>query len=326
MTYPPQPGQQPGWNGYGGQPPQGGCPQGYQQHGGHPHQGGYPPPGQVPPYGYPQGGGGWGGPPPPKSRAGLWAGLGAGALAVVAFVITAFVAPGFLLGDDSGDPPGGAGAQAGGQGGGNSAEAFAQGIVAAFNNSDTNTLNAAMCPGAEPDVSEVIGQASVVENMKLGAVKSVSDTEATAEVSLTAAGSPMTAVAALKNEGGNWCWDGITMGSAGSSPSVGASESSSAPAPGTGGGDPDGVVSRFVEAVNNGDKNAAMSLVCPDQEYTVGTDVERAIGDSAKLTAGPAEQDGSVYTAEVTGTDDDGRVEGAVGVSDDGCVIGLVLF
>jgi hypothetical protein len=46
----------------------------------------------------------YGGPPPSGGKkTGLWVGLGIGVVAVVAFVVTAFVAPGFLVGDDTRD-------------------------------------------------------------------------------------------------------------------------------------------------------------------------------------------------------------------------------
>src|SRR5699024_12165884 len=53
-----------------------------------------PPPGGMPPGGMPP-------QPPKKSNTGLWVSLGSvGVLAVVALLITGFVAPGFFLSDD----------------------------------------------------------------------------------------------------------------------------------------------------------------------------------------------------------------------------------
>ncbi|WP_007024330.1 hypothetical protein [Saccharomonospora iraqiensis] len=136
MTYPPQPGQPP----YGHQPnpyDQSGFP----ASGGFPQQGGqYPPPAGPPPqqdpygqyggsygdryggqfadqqgwyghqpgYGHPgygqPGDGGFGGRPPGgKNRTGLWIGLSAAVVAVVAFLITGLAVPGFLLGDEEDD-------------------------------------------------------------------------------------------------------------------------------------------------------------------------------------------------------------------------------
>ncbi|WP_326946426.1 hypothetical protein OG439_44895 [Amycolatopsis sp. NBC_01307] len=93
MTYPPQPppGQYPG----PGYPQQGYPPQ--QPGQGYPQQG-YPQQG-YPGQGYPQQG--YPGYPPPKKGNGLLIGLlaGGGGLLVVIFLITGFVAPGFLVSD-----------------------------------------------------------------------------------------------------------------------------------------------------------------------------------------------------------------------------------
>ncbi|UOZ10145.1 hypothetical protein [Amycolatopsis sp. WQ 127309] len=89
MTYPPQPPPGPGY-------PQQGYPQ--QQPGqGYPQQG-YPQQG-YPGQGYPQQG--YQGYPPPKKGNGLLIGLlaGGGGLLVVIFLITGFIAPGFLVSD-----------------------------------------------------------------------------------------------------------------------------------------------------------------------------------------------------------------------------------
>lgn len=133
MTYPPQPGQPP----YGHRPnPYGQS--GFPGTGGFPQQGGqYPPPagppqqdpygqrgqyggsygdqyggrfagqhgwyGQQPGYGQPGDGGFGGRPPGGKNRAGLWIGISAATVAVVAFLVTGLAAPGFLLGDEEDD-------------------------------------------------------------------------------------------------------------------------------------------------------------------------------------------------------------------------------
>jgi hypothetical protein len=96
-----QPGQYgppPGQYGPQGQPPQ----QPQQPQYGPPGQYGGPPPGQYGPPGGPQWQGGPGGPggPPQKSNTTLFLGLGAGVLVLVILAFTAFVAPGFLTGDD----------------------------------------------------------------------------------------------------------------------------------------------------------------------------------------------------------------------------------
>lgn len=112
MTYPPQPGQP-----YG-QDPQGQQPGGYPQQPYPQQQGGWD---QTQQYGrqqgwnqtqqYPQQGGwdpnpaytqGFGGPPAPKkSKTGLIIGIAIGVVVLIAFGVTGFVAPGFLLSEAS---------------------------------------------------------------------------------------------------------------------------------------------------------------------------------------------------------------------------------
>lgn len=98
MTYPPQPGQP-----YG-QDPQGQQPGGYPQQP-YPQQGGWNPNAQQQAWGpnnpgYTQG---FGGPPapPPKSKTGLIIGVVIGVVVLIAFGVTGFVAPGFLLNEAS---------------------------------------------------------------------------------------------------------------------------------------------------------------------------------------------------------------------------------
>jgi hypothetical protein len=102
LTYPPQPppGQYPG-QGYPQPQPGQGYPQQPQPGQGYPQQG-YPGQG-YPQQGYPQQGyPGYPPPQPPKKGNGLLIGLlaGGGGLLLVIFLITGFVAPGFLVSDD----------------------------------------------------------------------------------------------------------------------------------------------------------------------------------------------------------------------------------
>ncbi|WP_037320484.1 protein translocase TatA [Amycolatopsis orientalis] len=122
MTYPPQPGQPYGQDPQGqqpgGYPQQGGWDQ-TQQYGQQPQQGwdqtqqypqqqqGWDPNAQQQGWdpnnpGYPQG---HGGPPapPPKSKTGLIIGIVIGLVVLIAFGVTGFVAPGFLLSKDEGN-------------------------------------------------------------------------------------------------------------------------------------------------------------------------------------------------------------------------------
>ena len=122
MTYPPQPGQPYGQDPQGQQPggypqqggwdqtqqyAQGGQQQGWDQTQQYPQQGGWDPNAQQQGWdpnnpGYPQG---YGGPPapPPKSKTGLIIGIVIGLVVLIAFGVTGFVAPGFLLSKDDGN-------------------------------------------------------------------------------------------------------------------------------------------------------------------------------------------------------------------------------
>ncbi len=122
-----------------------------------------------------------------KSKTGLWVGLGIGVVTVVAFVITAFVAPGFLLSDDeensasdnggnggddsmSGAPsmpanpsmpadppmPADPGSVDGTGAGGvkEASEALLQEIVGLVNAGDTNGLRQSLCVGDESEMED----------------------------------------------------------------------------------------------------------------------------------------------------------------------------
>lgn len=334
MTYPPQPGQPP----YGQQPgpygqpgaPQGGYPQsgGFpQQAGQYPPTSGYPQQGQYPQgqfqqgqyqqggqFGYPQAGGF--GPPPPKKKTGLWVGLSAGAVVVIAFVITAFVAPGFLLGDD--EDGGGSGDGSGGTG----AAAVAQQIIDGLNNKDTAALNKLTCSGADEDVSEAIGSVGDIEQATLGEVKESGNT-ATAKAKVVVLGDEYDVVSELAKDGGNWCWQNLSMGdvapvSPEPSPAeptgIGDETGTSSPA----GGDPDTAVQQFVEAVNGGDEATATGMMCSGAQQMSQDSLDRAFAGTAELSADPAEQSGQssqpTYTATVEGTLDGQQAYGAVAV------------
>ncbi|MDQ3790381.1 MAG: hypothetical protein M3422_24475, partial [Actinomycetota bacterium] len=169
MTYPQQPRQQP----YGQQP---GWP---------------PPPGPGAPYP--------GGPQPRKNgKTGLVVGMGVAVVALVVFTITAFVAPGFLLGDEdsggtsatAGDDGGSGGCGAGGvpddggvqDGSAQKVNALVSKIVQGFCDKDKETLTQLICPGSEHVIQPYVDEAEYVEEFALqGAVNDAGPT-ATATV------------------------------------------------------------------------------------------------------------------------------------------------
>jgi hypothetical protein len=214
MTYPPQPGQpygqQPDPYGQGGHPSPGGFQQQYPsrpypaQQPQYPQQAQYPQqqpyPGQYPGQQYPGYSQGFGGPPAPpkKSRKGLWAGISAVVVLLVAFGVTGFLAPGFLLGKDSSD----------------TADGAAQSLVNALNTKDKSALTALKCGDASTTVGQAIDEISKVSKVALhGPVKRVSATEYTADLDVTTSSKPSPYLSTFDKEGGKWCWKDIDHGS-----------------------------------------------------------------------------------------------------------------
>lgn len=326
MTYPPQPGQppygqQPGPYGQGGYPQSGGFP---QQGGQYPATAGYPQQGQYQQgyyqqggqFGYPQGGGF--GPPPPKKKTGLWVGLSAGAVVVIAFVITAFVAPGFLLSDE--EDGGGAGDGAGGTG----AAAVAQQIIDGLNNKDTAALNKLTCSGADQDVSEAIGSVNDIEKATLGEVKESGNT-ATAKAKVVVSGDEYDVVSELAKNGGNWCWQNLSIGGTG----TGTGPTMTSPSEPTGTGDDtsggsggaaeaEAMIEEFIDAINNGDKATATDMLCSGAGEMSKSSLDKVFTGSAQLSADPVNEEGSAsgstYTSTIEGTVDGQQAYGAVAV------------
>lgn len=171
--YPQQPTGYPQQGGYA-QPPYGQPQYGQPQYGQPPYgqpQYGQPPYGQPPGYG-PQQPGGFGGPPPPKrNKTGLWAGLAVGAVAVIAFLVTGLLAPGFLLPEDDAQQqadappptapsaPPNVGSQSPSTGGSDaqgSPATLAQEFVTALNSANSNKMLGMVCQKYRDDFSGLV--------------------------------------------------------------------------------------------------------------------------------------------------------------------------
>jgi hypothetical protein len=198
MSYPPQPGQP-----YG----QAGARPGGYPRGGYPQQGGQFPPGypqhQPFPPGYPQ-------PQPPKKKTGLWIGLTAAVVVVAAFVVTAFVAPGFLLGDDepAGQTTAAGTADSGAEVGEGPAAELAQRIAQGFRDHDEDGLNRLVCSGSEVGVEGFTREAEMYQEFTFnGKVQGSGGTASvTAHVVLEGEGQRVEGdmVISLADENG-WC-------------------------------------------------------------------------------------------------------------------------
>ncbi|WP_232286268.1 hypothetical protein [Saccharomonospora azurea] len=259
-------------------PPSGGFP---QQGGQYPGMPGYPQQAQYGPMDPNQYGQMGGFPPqePKKSKTGLWVGIGIAVVAVVAFVITAFVVPGFLLSDDddsestSGDSGTSAGGEQGGDGG---PGALAQQIADALTSGDSATLQNLLCADATEMVNEAVGMAGSLGQVQMTGEPQVQGDQAAV---LGTAGEYKVA-ALLKDSGNGWCWQDVQIDTSGAGGDIGA------PAPGdtgstgdtgdtgsTGSGSPSDLSSegqqfldKVMSTLDKGDSAALPGMVCEGWE------------------------------------------------------------
>lgn len=326
MTYPPQPGP------YGQQPDPYWQQGGYPQSGGFPQQGGgqygqQPPYGQQPGYGqYPQGGyqqqfgqqgmpggypGGPGGQPPKKGKTGLWVGLSAGAVVVIAFLITGLLAPGFLLGDDEDGESGG-----GGTANANDPKNVAQQIVNGINAHDRAALQALKCANADEDVDQAIQKIQYANNAKLRNVKNVKPDEAIALLDISIDGNQRKIFGRLLKEGGKWCW--ADYAGAGSSSGSSSSPSSPSSTGSSGGGDSTEAgkaVEELVQALNAGDSSSATELLCEYASSSAESTISKITSGDAQLNVVDTRAGGSTVVARLEGTVDGKEVRGLAAAS-----------
>jgi hypothetical protein len=171
-------------------------------------------------------GGGFGGPgpqPPKKSKTGLLVGVIVAVVAIAAFAVTAFIAPGFLLSEDKGgsggtaatgekDPGGdeGGGDDGGGDDGGSDATALINQIVQGFQNKDSATLDGLICPGSEPGIRGFTEEAKYVQEFELkGEVQETGDTATAQAHAVLDSGEEQAegdVTLTVANQGGSWCW------------------------------------------------------------------------------------------------------------------------
>lgn len=317
MTYPPQ---QPGPHGQQGQPygqqwaQQGQQPYGQQQwgqpYGQQPYGQPYPgQPGQFQP-------GGFGGPPPPKkNKTALWASLSAGAVVLVALLITGFVAPGFFLGDDSDGPT--AATHGGTDKTGTRAKSastpkqLARALVSAVNKHDKPALQGLTCSNAKPAVSEAMRQLNYVDRAELRNLKKLEPKRGTeryvALFRLTVRGTTDRAGALLEKQRGSWCWRDYA-GPSGSAGGIGSSTSEPS-YPGSSTRSPVGssgdeklvdvkrVADDLLSAINDGKKSEAMAFACEDSRTELEPAMDKAIAARADFKWDPDIAGGSYFAS-----------------------------
>ncbi len=203
MTYPPHSG---GQSGPYGQPGQSG---GWQ-----------PPPGQSPHpqgYGQPYGGGPMGQPhqptpPTPKKKTGLWVGVSVAVVALAAFGVTGFVAPGFLLSDDESGSHSAGGSFEFGDG---EAATVAEKVATAFSTGDSAGLTQLICGGREPALEAYAREAPLVTEFEVtgGLQEQQNPPSASfrAKISLENKGERLDVEAefTVAKPSGSWCWASI---------------------------------------------------------------------------------------------------------------------
>ncbi|MEY7974262.1 hypothetical protein AB8O38_19910 [Saccharomonospora xinjiangensis] len=211
MTYPPQQGGQQGpygqqghfggWAPQQGQPAQPQAPQAYgQQHGAQPF-------GQQQPQ--------QSMPPAPKKKTGLWVGVSVAVVALAAFGVTGFVAPGFLL---SGDDSGRDGAGGGTDFGDSEAAAVAEQVAQGWSNGDYEALKKLICPADEPKLHGFATDAPHVTKFEVtsGLQERQNPPSASfkASIDLENEGRKLSvnAIFTVENSSGSWCWSDIEEG------------------------------------------------------------------------------------------------------------------
>jgi hypothetical protein len=312
----PQPG---GQNPYG--PPPGGQYPGYQP-GGPQQPGPYGPPqgpppgqyGQQPPGNFPPppGGGfpgGPGGEPPKGGKKGLWIGLSAGAVVVIAaLLITGLAAPGWMLG-------------------GRSAHDVATGVVDAFNAHDYQKINSDLiCASERSDGASVDGfkhkldKFHVTVSLSLAGKTKVHGDTATQAITMTLHGSGKlegktgSLSLDMAQENGEWCAkhlgsDHAASPSSPSSPEGSSSHSGSdGSAPSASSGDFQQVAQKFVAAINAEDTSGAMGYVCDHSKSLVKKGVDRSVTKGAHLKLeGPDSKAGSSHLTRSYKVSADGK-------------------
>ncbi|OQO92504.1 hypothetical protein B1813_09935 [Saccharomonospora piscinae] len=257
MTYPPQPGPAP-YGQYPGGPVPG-------------NVGQYPVSGPPGPYGQPAGFG----PPPPSGggKAGLWIGVGIASVALVAFLITAFVAPGFLLGDDS---------ESGGADGplaaGGTARDLGDRIGDALQSGQPGAVTPLLCQDATDPLKKF---AEGLREPQPPSYVEVTERDGTASAVLTLSGPALgkpeitgqvTATGTLANQETGWCWRDFQ--------------------------DASGYLGQIGAALNSGDLDTLQAMKCQNGPVSLGDPLADAVAAGGPYTARNVSFSGRMASAD----------------------------
>ncbi len=217
---------------------------------------------------------------------------------MVAFVVTAFVAPGFLLSDEedsggtSGDPDTTTSGQPNGEQGGDGGPVdLAQQIAGALTSGDSATLQKPLCADATGRVDEAVGMAGSLGEVQITGQPDVQGDQA---VVLGTAGEYRVA-AVLQDSGNGWCWLDVAIDTSGSGGAVGApttapggtgspSDSGSAGSASVSDLSSEGqrVLDKILSSVDKGDSAALPGMVCESWEDALN-DLEAKAASAEKF-------------------------------------------
>jgi len=151
-------------------------------------------------------------PPAPKRKTGLWVGISVAVVALAAFGVTGFVAPGFLLDDEESDSDGSTGVvEFGDSEAATAAEQFAQ----SWADSDSEAIKKMICPGEEAALTGYAVDAAHVTRFQpsseLTEQQNPPSASFRAKLSLENRGEHLDVEAefTLAKPSGSWCWAAI---------------------------------------------------------------------------------------------------------------------
>ncbi|HEV2782407.1 MAG TPA: hypothetical protein VGX25_23690 [Actinophytocola sp.] len=240
-------------------------------------------------------------PPSPPRRTALGVALAFLAVAMIAFGVTAFAWPGFLV-------AGGDSASGCARPSGDDPRPYAEAIADCLEAGNSAVLTALTC-GGNAETRDLIGTADRIGGAELTAL-SVSGSEARAVIEVERDDDRATIQAVLAKDGNRWCWKRIDAADAGGVPASPTNPESSVGAPPD---DATGVLDRFLDAVNARDPDGAMELVCPT-DSRLRLRVTEVTNLGAELELDPADASGGegFVNVDVRGTVGGKRASGGV--------------
>lgn len=258
------------------------------------------------------------GAPPPKKSGPAIAALVA-AVTVIGFGITGFVAPGFLVSEQSPAPPPPP-TTTSTKPGDTDPKDFLETVVSGLDSGDAGALTDLTCELKRPAVDSVIDNASAITAASLVDTKKISRDRASGIVSITTDARRTKVEVMITRKDGAWCWNDARLAE-GSRPTTSRRPSpttTATPDSPTADGKPVepealAAMQKFLDSVNSGDAAAAKKLLCSDAIATPQK-VDELVGYQPNLKIDPG-MDGNSSGKEsvqlyLTGTAKGQRLDG----------------